>query len=101
MQNGPKNGLLSEAVTAFALRVQLLRRHLLRSQTESPIAPAKVRQRLAEIVRRELRPHLFHEQQLGVRAFPQQEVAQPLLASGPDQQIDLARRQPVVIDARE
>jgi hypothetical protein len=38
----------------------------------------------------EIRPHRVAEPQLGIGAFPQQEVGQALLAAGADQEIDRA-----------
>jgi hypothetical protein len=45
-----------------------------------------------EIGRPEIRPHHRPEEQLRIRALPQEEVAEALLASGPDQEIDVGRR---------
>src|SRR5689334_21664584 len=45
----------------------------------------------------ELRPHRLSEVEFCVRAFPQHEVAQPLLAACPDQQIDVANGTRIVM----
>ena len=47
-------------------------------------------ERRREIVGAELRPHPFGEVELGIGAFPEQEVGQPLLAAGADDEIDVA-----------
>src|SRR4051812_4259691 len=86
---GPGKQLLPGAAEPPA---SALRRHLLRCETEPSIPPAEVRERLAEIVGRVIRPHLLHEQQLCVCALPEEEIAESLLAARPDQQVDVARR---------
>ena len=48
-------------------------------------------ERLGEIVGLEFRPHPLGEMQFGVGAFPEQEVRQPLLAAGADDEIDVAQ----------
>ena len=45
---------------------------------------------------REVRPHAVGEDQLGVGALPEQEVGEPLLAAGADQQVDVRHRAAVV-----
>ena len=37
----------------------------------------------------EVRPHARHEPELGIGAFPEEEIAQALLASGADQDVDV------------
>ena len=56
----------------------------------------------AQIFGREVGPHPFGEMQFGVGALPQQEVGQPLLAAGADEEIDVAecRRSPVTSRAK-
>ena len=49
------------------------------------------RQRFREILRLKIRPHPFGEVEFGVGAFPQQEVGQPLLAAGPDDEVHVAK----------
>src|SRR5258706_1061351 len=56
-----------------------------------PLAPMEQRQRFGEIFLPKIRPHPLPEMQLGVGAFPQQEVGQPLLAAGADHEIDVAK----------
>src|SRR4029077_14570760 len=58
---------------------------------ESPLAPAELRERGAEIARAELGPRPRREDQLGVGALPEQEVAQALLPAGPNQEVDVGR----------
>lgn len=48
-------------------------------------------QRRGEIAGVEFGPHPLGEVQLGIGAFPQQEVGQPLLAGGADDEIDVAK----------
>ncbi|MBW3567613.1 MAG: phosphoribosyl-AMP cyclohydrolase, partial [Proteobacteria bacterium] len=62
------------------------------TDSEPPLATLELLQGGDEILLAELRPQLAGEQQLGVRAFPQQVVAEALLAAGPDQQVDVPRR---------
>ena len=49
-------------------------------------------QRVGEVVAVEVGPQPLGEVELGVGAFPQQEVRQPLLAAGADQQVDVEWR---------
>src|SRR6266508_2609301 len=44
-----------------------------------------------QIAHVEVRPHAVGEVELGVRALPQQEIREPLLASGANQQVDVRR----------
>ena len=59
------------------------------------------RERVSEGLLVEIRPQGFREIQLRVRALPQQEVAQALLAAGANQEIHLGRRRRCMIDVRE
>ena len=45
-----------------------------------------------EVIAIEVRPHPIGEIELGIGALPQQEIGEPLLAAGADQQIDVAAR---------
>src|SRR5215467_15805595 len=49
----------------------------------------KISERRAEISGAEVGPERVDEAELGVGAFPEQEVGQPLLAAGADQEIDV------------
>ena len=49
------------------------------------------RERFREIFGTKIRPHPFGEMQFGVSALPKQEVGQPLLAAGADDEIDVAK----------
>ena len=62
-------------------------------RAESPVAALVFLQRLVERALIEVRPQAVDEVQLGVRALPQQEIAQALFASGADQQVDFRCRQ--------
>src|SRR5688500_5451727 len=53
---------------------------------------------LLEIGGGEIRPAAIGEIELGVRALPKEEITQPLLAAGANQQIDIAARASPVID---
>src|SRR5690349_12265260 len=55
--------------------------------TESPLASGVFRQRRREVLRPEIGPQHIEEHQFGVGGLPQQEIGQPLLAGGPDDQI--------------
>ena len=46
--------------------------------------------RRAQVVGAEVGPQGVDEAELGVGAFPQQEIGQPLLAAGADEEIDVA-----------
>ena len=64
----------------------------LRQATESTLPAVKFRNARTQILDRKIRPHPRREYHLRVRAFPQQKIAQPLLAAGADQQIDIGSR---------
>src|SRR3982751_3797599 len=57
--------------------------------SESSLAPLEFHDGGLEIARRELRPHPRREYELRVRAFPEQEVAEPLLAARADKEVDV------------
>ena len=48
-------------------------------------------QRFREIFAPEIRPHPIGEMQFGVGALSEQKVGQPLLAAGPDHEIDVTK----------
>ena len=50
-------------------------------------AAGELQERLVERLRAEVRPEAVREPQLGVRGLPDQEVADPLLAAGPDHEV--------------
>src|SRR5688572_12013393 len=68
---------------------------------ESAVATRVFLQRLLEGGLVEVRPQAVDEMQLGVCAFPEQEIAEALLATGADQQVDLRCRQGGVVDCGE
>src|SRR6185437_4560506 len=59
---------------------------------ESALPGVKVRDRGRQVIGGERGPHDVAEQELGVRAFPEEEIAQPPLSAGADEQIDVGRR---------
>ena len=61
---------------------------------EAALAAGEGRERLGEIVGVEFGPHPLGEMQFGIGAFPEQEVGQPLLAAGADDEIDVAQALP-------
>src|SRR5260370_18155845 len=63
----------------------------LRQGAEAAVPAAELRDRGREIVAVEVGPHAGGEEELGVRALPQEKGAQSLLASGADHQIHVAR----------
>src|SRR5260221_456893 len=65
--------------------------HLLARAAEAALAAAVRIDRLIQRRGVEVRPKLVGEIELGVRELPQQEVADPLLAAGADEQIRLRR----------
>ena len=65
------------------------RRRLIRDAPEAALAAREVLKRPRESCRIEVRPQAVDEVQLGVGAFPQQKIAQALLAAGADQQVDI------------
>src|SRR6266404_3925815 len=68
---------------------------------KAPLALSIRLERVLEGLLVEVRPQAVGEVQLGVRALPQQEVAQAPLAAGANQQIHLGRRRQGMIDVRE
>jgi hypothetical protein len=54
--------------------------------------------RLLEVGSGEVRPAAIGEIELGVSAFPEKKVAQPLFPAGADQEIDIATRAGPVVD---
>src|SRR5262245_53124097 len=58
-----------------------------RNSPKTPLARVEFGYGVLQIRPPEIGPHLGGEQQLGIGAFPQQEIAQTLLAAGADQQI--------------
>src|SRR5580698_10419140 len=69
--------------------------------TKPPVSARVLGQRLAEDLRVEIRPQAVDEVQFRVRALPEQEIAQALLASRTYQEIDRRRRHDRVIDLGE
>ena len=62
-------------------------------RAEASLAARVLLQGCVECVLIEVRPQALDEVQLGVRALPEQEVAEAFLAAGADEQIDFVRRQ--------
>src|SRR5262252_2046175 len=62
--------------------------------------PAKLGDRLLQMLLAEVRPQRVDEHQLGIGALPQQEIADPLLAAGADQQVRVGqtRRQKLALE---
>src|SRR5258708_4837916 len=52
-------------------------------------APAELGDRLLEMLLAEIGPQRVDEHQLGIGALPEQEIADPLLAAGPDQKVGI------------
>ena len=61
------------------------------ANSEPSLPRSKIADRPRQLPRGERRPRRGREPQLGVSAFPQQEIAQSLLAARSDQQIDIRR----------
>src|SRR5919108_3928158 len=60
-----------------------------RQRAKASLPAVEIRQGVLEIRGTEVRPPPVGEIQLGVRTFPQQEIAQPPLTARPDQQVDV------------
>ena len=58
---------------------------------KAPVAPPELLHGPRQVDPVEVGPHRLCEEQLGVGTFPEQEVAQPLLAASADRQIDIRR----------
>ena len=56
---------------------------------EAPLAAMEFRHRGAQLVGAEVRPQGVEEAELRIGGFPQQEIRQPFLAAGADQEIDV------------
>src|SRR5204863_5371442 len=54
---------------------------------EAPLAASELVECLAQVCLAEVRPERLGEDELRIRALPEQEVRESLLARGPDQQI--------------
>src|SRR3954471_21630894 len=67
-----------------------------RHRPEPPLPPREIAHGLRQIPLREGGPHAFGEDQLGVGALPEQEVREPLLAAGADQEVDVRHGKAVV-----
>src|SRR5262245_66625223 len=57
---------------------------------EAALATLEIVERRAQVVGAEVGPQRVDETELGVGELPQQEVREPLLAAGTDEQIDVA-----------
>ena len=67
---------------------------LIAGAAEAALTPAhKIRVPCVSSSAREIGPQGIGEEDLGIREVPEQEIADPLLTAGPDEQVD-ARRQP-------
>ena len=60
--------------------------------SEATLSLAEVGNGVSKILGAEIRPQRIDEQELGVGAFPKKEVAQSLLATSADQEIDVGSR---------
>src|SRR5207244_13474826 len=60
---------------------------------EAALSPAEFADRRGEIGGADIRPVAVAEVELGVRALPQQEVAEALLAAGADEEIDVGEEE--------
>src|SRR5215203_6009484 len=58
-----------------------------RHRPEPPLPAAEVAHGVGQVGAAEVGPHAVGEDQLGVGALPEQEVREPLLAAGADQQV--------------
>src|SRR5581483_2596856 len=74
---------------------------LLRNPAEAPVAAGILGERLLKGRFAEIRPEALDKVQLGIGALPQQEIAQPLLATGANQQVDIRRRNHGMIHFRQ
>src|SRR5580658_1248002 len=74
------------------------RRSVPAQRTEAPLPAGEIPQRLMEADLVEVRPQAAGKMQLRVGALPEQKIAQPLLATGADEQIHLAGVVRAVID---
>src|SRR6516164_4819557 len=68
---------------------------------ETALAATEGGERLGEVGRLEFGPHSLGEVQLRIGAFPQQEVREPLLAGGADDEVDIAQRRLAGDELRE
>src|SRR5262245_6987229 len=76
---------ISAQTAATARAPARLARHLGRYATEPTFAQFELAQGADELRLGEVRPHTPREIELGVCALPEQEVAEPLLASAADE----------------
>src|SRR5258707_8243308 len=67
----------------------------------APLTPAKLDDRLLQMLLAEIRPQGVDEHQFGVGALPEQEIADALFAAGADQEVGIghARRQQLALEA--
>src|ERR1044071_1418430 len=72
-----------------------------RQGTEGSLPASESAQDLLELGGRKVGPHRLTEEQLGVGAFPEQKIREPLLGAGPDQQIDGRNRRATVVHQRQ
>src|SRR5262245_27660324 len=56
---------------------------------EAALTAMKISERQAQIIGAEVRPQRVDEAELGVGRLPKQEVRQPLLAAGADEEVDV------------
>src|SRR5580698_6321460 len=91
----PESAGSDRLVSRLVPRARLEARHRLQrarfQSAKAPLAAMKGGERVGKIGRPELRPHPLGEMQLGIGAFPQQEVREPLLAAGADDEVDVAQ----------
>src|SRR5215467_1320705 len=78
-----------------------LARDLRGNGAEATLAHLELCERAHELLLGELRPHASREVELGVRALPEEEIAEALFAAGANEEIDIADREGIVRDLRE
>src|SRR5262249_30296834 len=68
----------------------------------TPLAAMKLAEGPLEVRLGEVRPERVDEHELGIGGLPQQEIAQPLLPAGPDDQVGIGhvRREQVALEER-
>src|ERR1700731_3236435 len=87
-------GLPKEKLTGFWLPAAAC---LLCYFSKAPLAPGVIVQRRPESRGPELRPHAIGEIKFGIRALPQQKIAEPLLRAGSNEQVHSPSRRPRMI----
>src|SRR5678816_2678318 len=81
------SGKAIAAVASLVRSTQSFALGLLSGTAESPLAALKMRDGVQELALPEVRPERVGHVDFGVGDLPQQEVADPHLAAGPDEQV--------------